>query len=85
MGKATKQLTRISDKSVRSELKKHQLQKVSKQSGGLIKKQKDKLKEQQKNDLDELRALLKLDGDQAGGLMTDNQQDKMEIIQKAKQ
>ena len=65
MGKAAKGVSHISDKKAKLEIKKQQLQKVKKTGTNQIKK-KDKTKDDQlKNDYEELKALLKLDINQA--------------------
>lgn len=60
MGKGSKSLTFVSDKKVKAEINKQKLQKVKK-ANNAIKKKSTKEKEQQKNDYEELRALLRLD------------------------
>ena len=68
MGKAAKSVAYVSDKKVKSEIKKQQLQKVKKVGNAIKKVGKDKGKEdlQLKNDYEELRALLRLDANQGG-------------------
>ena len=75
MGKGSKSITFISGKKVKSEIRSAQLQKV-KRSNNAIKKLKTKDGEgQQKNDYEELKALLKLDNSGMNDQLMDIQTD----------